>query len=116
MVKADERSEAGVLLEAEGLHPTSKGARLTFSRGKPTVTDGPFPETRDLLAGFWMIQAKSKKEAIEWGSRAPFGDGAQLEIRQVFEMSDFPAEILPPEGAAREHALREELTRKAAKA
>jgi len=112
----EEMAKAGVLLAAEGLHPTSKGARLTFSRGKPTVTDGPFPETRDLLAGFWMIQAKSKKEAIEWGSRAPFGDGAQLEIRQVFEMSDFPAEILPPEGAAREHALREELTRKAAKA
>ncbi len=67
----EEMAKAGVLLAAEGLHPTSKGARLTFSRGKPTVTDGPFPETRDLLAGFWMIQAKSKKEAIEWAHAPP---------------------------------------------
>jgi hypothetical protein len=100
---------AGVLLAGEGLHPSSKGARITFSGAKRTVTDGPFPETRELLAGFWLIQTKSRDEAIAWMSRAPFGDGETIEIRPVFETSDFPPDVLPPEAAAREQALREQL-------
>jgi hypothetical protein len=106
--------KAGVLLSADGLHPSSKGARVKFSGGKPTATDGPFTETKELIAGFWLIQVKSKEEAIEWASRVPFVDG-EIEIRQVFEASDFPPEILPPEAAAREQAWRDEQQRKSAK-
>jgi hypothetical protein len=76
------------------------------------VTDGPFAETEELLAGFWMIQAKSKADAVAWASRVPFTDGETVEVRQVFEASDFPAEVFPPEEAAREEALREELHRR----
>jgi len=112
----EEMVKAGVLLAAEGLHASSKGARIKFSGAKRTVTDGPFTETKELLAGFWLIQVKSKKEAIEWASRVPFTDGEEVEVRQVFEASDFPPEILPAKDAAREQALREELTRKGAKA
>jgi hypothetical protein len=110
-----EEVKAGVLLAGEGLHASSKGARVKFSGRKRTVTDGPFAETKELLAGFWLIQVNSKEEAIAWASRVPFGDGEEIEVRQVFEASDFPPEILPPEHAAREQALREELQRKAAK-
>jgi hypothetical protein len=109
----EEMVKAGVLLGGEGLHPSSKGARIKFSREKRTVTNGPFPETKELLAGFWMIQVKSREEAMEWASRVPFADGEEIEIRQVFETSDFPPEVLPPEDAAREEALRAELQRKA---
>jgi hypothetical protein len=91
----EEMAKAGVLLAAEGLHPSSKGARLTFSRGKPTVTDGPFAAPTELFAGFSLIQVKSRNEAIAWTARAPFGEGAVLEVRQVFEASDFPPEIRP---------------------
>lgn len=105
----EEMARAGVLLAGEGLHPSSKGARITFSGAKRTVTDGPFPETRELLAGFWLIQSKSRDEAIAWMSRAPFGDGETIEIRPVFETSDFPPDVLPPEAVAREQALREQL-------
>ena len=112
----EEMVKAGVLLSAEGLHPTSKGARVAFGAGgKPTVTAGPFSGAKDLIAGFWLIQVKSKQEAIDWASRAPFGDGAQIEIRQVFEASDFPPEVFSAEDAAREQALRDEAQRKAAK-
>jgi hypothetical protein len=111
----EEMAKAGVLLAAEGLHASSKGARVKFTRGTPLVTDGPFAETKELVAGFWMIRVKSKQEAIDWIKRAPFGGGAEVEIRQVFEVSDFPPEIFPPEDAAREEALREQLQRKAAK-
>ncbi len=111
----EEMVKAGVLLAGDGLHPSSKGVRVKFSGAKRTVTDGPFTETKELLAGFWMIQVKSKAEAIEWASRVPFEDGEEIEIRPVFEASDFPADILPPEDAAREQALRDELQRKAAK-
>ncbi|HWR53460.1 MAG TPA: YciI family protein [Bryobacteraceae bacterium] len=111
----EEMAKAGVLLAGEGLHASSKGARVKFAGGKHIVTDGPFPGTKELIAGFWIIQVKSKEEAIEWASRIPFGDGEEVEIRQVFEESDFPPEILPPEDAAREQALREELQRKTAK-
>ena len=111
----EEMAKAGVMLAAEGLHPTSKGARVTYTRGKRTVTDGPFPGAKDLIASFWLIQVKSKQEAIDWASRAPFGEGAEVEIRQVFEASDFPPDLFPPEDAAREQALRDELQRKAPK-
>jgi hypothetical protein len=111
----EEMAKAGVLLAGEGLHPSSKGARIKFSGGKRAVSNGPFPEAKELIAGFWMIQVKSKQEAIEWASRVPFADGEEIEIRQIFEASDFPAEILPREDAAREQALREQLQRKATK-
>ena len=108
----EELAKAGVMLAGEGLQASSKGARITFSGSKRTVTDGPFTETKELVAGFWLIQVKSKEEAIEWAKRVPFKDGEVLEIRQVFEASDFPAEIFPPEDAAREQQLRDELQRK----
>jgi hypothetical protein len=115
----EEMLKAGVMLAAEGLHPSSKGARIKFSGGKRTVTDGSFTEAKELVAGFWLIQVKSKEEAIEWAKRCPdlLGEGmeAEIEVRQVFEASDFPPEIFPPEDAAREQALREELQKKAAK-
>jgi hypothetical protein len=111
----EEMVKAGVLLSGDGLHPSSKGVRITFSGAKRIVTDGPFAETTELLGGFWMIQVKSKDEAIAWASRVPFSDGETIEIRQVFEASDFPPEILPPEDAAREQAWRDEQQRKAAK-
>src|SRR5688572_25745722 len=110
----EELVKAGVMLAGEGLHPSSKGARVRFSGDQRTVTDGPFAETKELVAGFWLIQVKSKEEAIEWASRAPFQEG-EVEIRQVFESEDFPAEIFPPDEAAREQALRDELQRKSAK-
>jgi hypothetical protein len=86
-------SKAGVLLALDGLHPPSMGARVTFSGGKAKVTDGPFAEAKEVLGGFWMIQVKSKAEAIEWARRAPMPDGDTIEVRQVQEMSDFPPEI-----------------------
>lgn len=106
-------AKAGVLLAGEGLHPSSKGARVTYPGRQRLVTDGPFAETKELLAGFWMIQVASRAEALEWASRVPFTDGEVVEVRQVFETSDFPADVLPPEAAAREEALRAELAKKA---
>ena len=85
--------KAGVMLAGEGLHPSSKGARVRFSGGDRTVTDGPFAETKELVAGFWLWQVKSKDEAIEWLKRAPFGDDAEVELRQVFEAEDFGDEF-----------------------
>ena len=90
----EELAKAGVMLAGEGLHPTSKGARVKFSNGKTTVTDGPFAETKELIAGFWLWQVKSKEEAIEWLKRAPF-DNEEVEIRQVFEAADFGDEFTP---------------------
>jgi hypothetical protein len=104
----EEMAKAGVMLAGEGLHASSKGARISFSGKKRTVTDGPFSLAKELLAGFWLIQVKSKAEAIEWASRVPFAEG-EIELRQVFEASDFPPEIFPPEDAAGEEALRAEL-------
>ena len=101
----EELVKAGVLLAGEGLHPSSRGARVTFSGGKHTVIDGPFAETKELVAGFWLIQVKSKDEAIEWIKRAPFDGGTEIEIRQVFEAADFgPA--LTPELREAEERLR----------
>lgn len=108
-------AKAGVLLAAEGLQPSSKGTRVTFTGGKRLMSDGPFAETKELLAGFWTIQVKSKAEALEWASRIPFTGGEVVEVRQVFEASDFPPEVFPPAAAAREEALRAELGRKTGK-
>ena len=88
----DELSKAGVLLALDGLHPPSKGARVTFSGGKRTVSDGPFSEAKEVVGGYWVIQAKSKEEAVEWASRCPAQD-CVIEVRQVFEISDFPADV-----------------------
>ena len=85
--------KAGVLLALDGLQPPSMGARVTFSEGKATVTDGPFPEAKEVLGGYWMIQVKSKEEAIEWASRCPASNNEVIEVRQVQELSDFPADV-----------------------
>ena len=89
----EELTKAGVLLSLDGLHPTAKGARVYFSGGKPAVTDGPFAETKEVIGGYWMWQVKSKEEAIEWAKRCPAEEGDTLELRQVFEMSDFGPEV-----------------------
>src|ERR1700726_1469111 len=94
MMKYNESlQKAGVLLALDGLHPPSMGARVTFSGGKPKVTDGPFAEAKEVLGGYWMIQVKSKAEAVEWASRCPAGDNEVIEIRQVQEFADFPADV-----------------------
>jgi len=94
-------TKAGVLIALDGLHPASNGARVSFSGGKPRVTDGPFTEAKELLGGYWMIQVKSKQEAVEWASRCPAQDGDVIEVRQVQEMSDFPPEVQKAAGATR---------------
>jgi hypothetical protein len=99
------------MLAAEGLHPSSKGSRVKFSGGKRTVTDGPFSETKELIAGFWLWQVKSKEEAIEWLKRAPFDGGMEIELRQVFEMEEFGAN-LTPELREQEERLRAQLEAK----
>ena len=111
----EELVKAGVMLAGEGLQPSSKGKRVRFLGQQRTVIDGPFAETKELIGGFWLWQVKSMEEAVEWLKRAPFDGGTEVEIRQVYETSDFPADVLPPEDAAREQALRDELQKKAAK-
>ena len=106
--------KAGVMLAGEGLHPSSKGARVRFEGGKRTVIDGPFAETKELIAGFWLIQARSKEEAIEWVKRAPMDGGVELEIRQVFEAEDFGAEFTP-ELREQEERLRAQAAANAAR-
>jgi hypothetical protein len=86
-------TQAGVLLALDGLHPASKGARVTSSGGKKTVTDGPFTEAKELVGGYWLIDVKSKEEAVEWASRVPIGDGDIIEVRQVAELSDFDEDV-----------------------
>jgi len=86
-------TKAGVLLAEEGLHPSSKGTRLRVSGGKRVITDGPFTEAKEVIAGFWIIQVKSKEEAIEWAKRCPLPENGLIEIRQVFENCDFPPEL-----------------------
>jgi hypothetical protein len=94
MMKYNESlQKAGVLLALDGLHPPSMGARVSFEGGKPKVTDGPFSEAKEVLGGYWMIQVKSKEEAIEWASRCPGSPNEVIEIRQVQEMSDFPPDV-----------------------
>ena len=102
--------KAGVMLAGEGLQASSKGARVRFSGGKKTVIDGPFTETKELVAGFWLWQVKSKEEAIEWLKRAPFED-TEVELRQVFETEDFGAEFTP-EARAQEERLRSQIAGK----
>jgi hypothetical protein len=91
----EELVKAGVMLAGDGLHPSSKGARVTFGGDRPAVTDGPFTEAKELIAGYWLFQVKSKEEAIEWVKRAPFESGDAVEIRQVFEADDFGDEMTP---------------------
>jgi hypothetical protein len=107
----EELVKAGVMLAAEGLHASSKGARVKFSGGKRTVTDGPFSETKELIAGFWLWQVKSKEEAVEWLKRAPFDGGTEVKLRQVFEAEDFGAN-LTPELRKQEERLRAHLEAK----
>jgi hypothetical protein len=94
-----ELRKAGVLLTEEGLHPTSKGARVRISGGKPVVTDGPFAEAKEVIAGFWIIQAGSKEEAVEWAKLCPLPEHGIIEIRQIFEDHDFPPELRKKAGA-----------------
>jgi hypothetical protein len=88
-----ELAKAGVLLALDGLHASSKGARISFKGGKPTVKDGPFTEAREMIGGYWMWQVKSKEEAVEWAKRCPAEEGDTLELRQVYEMSEFGAAV-----------------------
>src|SRR5215475_8045071 len=97
--------QAGVLLALDGLHPPSMGARISFEGGKPKVTDGPFAETKEVLGGYWMIDVKSREEAIEWAKRCPASPNEVIEVRQVQEMTDFPADVQKAaEGFAEMHA------------
>lgn len=101
----EQLTKAGVLLALDGLHPPSEGAVVRFPGGKPTVTDGPFAEAKEVVGGYWVIDVPSRDDAIAWASRCPMGDGDAIEVRRVFEMSDFPADVqaaaelseLPPE-------------------
>src|ERR1700684_2727338 len=100
MMKYNESlQKAGVLLALDGLHPPSTGARVSFTGGKPKVTDGPFVEAKEVIGGYWMIQVKSREEAIEWASRCPASDNEVIEVRQVHELSDFAPDV--QEAAAR---------------
>ena len=89
----EELAKAGALVALDGLHPVAKGARISFSGGKAKVTDGPFIESKEVLGGYWIIQVKSKEEAVEWARRVPAAEGDVIEVRQIFEMSDFPDDI-----------------------
>jgi hypothetical protein len=89
----DELTKAGILLGLDGLHPSGKGARVSFAGGKASVTDGPFTEAKEVIGGYWLIQAKSKEEAVQWATRCPAADGDMIEVRQVQEMSDFPPDV-----------------------
>ncbi len=89
----EELAKAGALISLDGLHPSSKGARVAFIKGKTTVTDGPYIESKEVLGGYWIVNMKSKEEAIEWARRCPAAEGDIIEIRQVFEMSDFPPDV-----------------------
>jgi len=102
--------KAGVLLAGEGLHPSSKGVRIRFSGDTRTVIDGPFAETKELIAGFWLFQVRSREQAIEWVKRAPFGGGTEIEVRQVFAPEDFagaaPQEVIDQEARMRAHGIK----------
>ena len=108
----EELVKAGVVVGSGRLSPSAQGKRVRFEGKKRTVLDGPFAETKELVAGYWIIQAKSKDEAIQWAKGIPFADGEEVELRQVFEPEDFPADVLPPKEAAREQAWRAEQQRK----
>jgi hypothetical protein len=105
--------KAGIMLAAEGLQSSSKGKRIKFSGGKHTITDGPFTETKELIAGFWLWQVRSMEEAIEWLKRSPFDGGTEIEVRQVFEAEDFGAN-LTPEIKQQEERIRERIEKQRA--
>jgi hypothetical protein len=107
----EELVKAGVMLAGEALHPSSKGARIRYADGKPQVSDGPFTETKEIIGGFWLLQCKSKEEAVEWLKRAPCPNGEMIELRQVYEMEDF-GDVMTPELREQEERLRAELTSK----
>jgi len=94
-------SKAGVLLALDGLHPPSTGSRVKFGGGKPTVVDGPFAETKEVIGGYWMVEVKSQEEAVEWAKRAPMQEGDVIEVRRVQELADFPPEVQRAAGGAR---------------
>jgi hypothetical protein len=105
-------AKAGVLLAGEGLYPSSYGAQIAYSGGRASVIDGPFTEAKELIAGFWLIQVKSREEAIEWALRVPVPpghEGVGLDVWRVFDAADVPDDTLPPQERAREEALRERL-------
>ena len=104
-------ANAGIMLEGAGLHPTSKGKRIRFSGSQRTVIDGPFAETKELIAGYWLWNVKSMDEAVDWLKRAPFDGGTEIELRPVFESEDFGAE-LTPELRRQEDAIREQIAGK----
>ena len=114
----EELVKAGIMLAGEGLQASSKGKRVKFTEGKRTVIDGPFSESKELIAGFWLWQVRSMEEAVEWLKRAPFGNGEEVEIRQVFELEDFGAELTPEHKARyiefheQEARLREQVASK----
>lgn len=105
----EELAKAGALISLDGLHPPGKGARVKFANKQPVVTDGPFIESKEVIGGYWLIQAKSKEEAVEWVRRCPAADGDVIEIRQVFEMSDFPPDVRK---AAEDTAVSKQLATK----
>ena len=104
----EELAKAGALVALDGLHPVAKGARVSFGGGKAKVTDGPFIESKEVIGGYWIIQVKSKEEAVDWARRVPAGEGDVIEIRQIFEMSDFPEDV---KKAADNAAVREQVKR-----
>jgi hypothetical protein len=109
MMKYNESLQrAGVLLALDGLHPPATGARVSFRGGKPTVADGPFAEAKEVVGGYWLIQVRSREEAIEWASRCPASDNELIEVRQVQEVSDFPADVRAELGKLPE--LRDQIT------
>jgi hypothetical protein len=103
----EELVKAGVMLAGDGLHPTSKGARVRFDGARPTVIDGPFTESKEIIAGYWIWECASRDEALEWLRRAPFGGGVEIELRQIFEQDDFGDQLTPELRAANER-LREQ--------
>lgn len=107
----EELVKAGVMLAGEGLTPTSKGKRVKFSGTQRTIIDGPFTESKEMIAGFWLWQVRSMDEAVEWIKRAPFGGGVEIELRPIFEAEDFGAE-LTPELREKEQRLREQIAKK----
>ena len=112
MMKYNEQlAQAGVLMSLDGLHPPAAGARVSFAGGKPKISDGPFADAEEVLGGYWMINVASKKEAVDWAARCPAAPGDIIEVRQVFEMSDFPADVQkaadsPTVRARLEHSAR----------
>jgi hypothetical protein len=111
MMKYNEAlQKAGILLDVNGLHPPSMGARVSFAGGKPKVTDGPFAEAKEVVGGYWLIQVKSKEEALQWATRCPGGDNETIEIRQVQEFGDFPADV--QQAVARFPDLQESLRKR----